>query len=106
MPIQARLVAGLSISAPADRLDELGAKLGRKPGPDTLEPVTLKIYEHSKTVTGAQFLTSHAAINQIRRKLGGLMSRCDVWLSPTTAAVAEPHGLYNQGLENISAPFL
>ena len=65
--------------------------------------MTLKIYEHSKTVTGAQFLKSHAAINQIRRRLGVLMSHCDVWLSPTTADVAEPHGLYNQGLENISA---
>jgi amidase len=87
----------------ADRLDELGLKLGRRPGPDTLEPVTLKIYEHSKTVTGEDFLAAHGAINQIRRKLGALMARYDVWISPTTADVAEPHGRYNQGLENISA---
>jgi amidase len=87
----------------AERLDELGLKLGRRPGPETLETVTLKIYEHSKTVTGEDFLTAHGAINEIRRKLGVLMSRCDVWISPTTANVSEPHGLYHQGREDISA---
>jgi len=87
----------------AERLEDLGGKVGRKPGPDTLEPVTLKIYEYSKGITRRQFLDSHGAINTLRRKLGKTMARCDVWLSPTTAAVAEPHGLYNQGRSDISA---
>jgi amidase len=87
----------------AENLDAVGAKLGRKPGPDTLEPITLKIYEHSKGITTKRFLESHNAINTLRRKLGKLMAKCDVWISPTTAAVAEPHGLYNQGREGVSA---
>ena len=32
-----------------------------------------------------------------------LMAKCDVWISPTTAAVAEPNGLYNLGREGVSA---
>jgi len=87
----------------AENLDAVAAKLGRKVGPDTLEPITLKIYEHSKGITTKRFLDSHNAINTLRRKLGRLMARCDVWISPTTAAVAEPHGLYNQGREGVSA---
>src|SRR3954468_12181115 len=87
----------------AENLDAVGAKLGRKPGPDTLEPITLKIYEHSKGITTKRFLESHGAINTLRRKLGKLMAKCDVWISPTTAAVAEPNGLYNLGREGVSA---
>jgi len=87
----------------ADNLDAVGAKLGRKPGPDTLEPITLKIYEHSKAITPAQFLASHNMINTLRRKLGKLMAKCDVWISPTTAHVAEPNGLYNLGREGVGA---
>lgn len=81
----------------ADDLDARGAKVGRKPGPDTLEPITLKIYEYSKRITPAGFLASHGMMNTLRRKLGVLMARHDIWLSPTTAHVAEPHGVYNQG---------
>jgi amidase len=87
----------------AENLDAVGAKLGRKPGPDTLEPITLKIYEHAQGITRQRFLDSHNAINTLRRKLGKLMAKCDVWISPTTAQVAEPHGLYNQGREGVSA---
>ena len=83
-------------------LDARGAKLGRKPGPDTLEPVTLKIYEHSQRITPAGFLASHGMMNTMRRKLGQLMAKHDIWLSPTTAHVAEPHGIYNQGRADLS----
>jgi amidase len=87
----------------AENLDAVGTKLGRKVGPDTLEPITLKIYEHSKGITTKRFLESHNAINTLRRKLGALMAKCDVWITPTTAHVAEPNGLYNLGREGVSA---
>ena len=86
----------------ADDLDARGAKVGRKPGPDTLEPITLKIYEYSKRITPAGFLASHGMMNTMRRKLGVLMAKYDIWLTPTTAHVAEPHGIYNQGRTDLS----
>ena len=71
------------------RIDSYAAQTGRKPGPDTLEPVTLAIYDYAKTITTPQFLTAHGALNTMRRKLGPYFQRHDLWLSPTTAAVAE-----------------
>jgi len=84
------------------RIASYAAATGRQPGPDTLEPVTLKIYEYAKTITATQFLTSHASLNTIRRKLGPYFQRHDLWLSPTTAAVAEPWGNYNLGRTDLS----
>jgi amidase len=84
------------------RIHDLAAKTGRKPGPDTLEPVTLAIYDYAKTISTDQFLTAHASLNTIRRRLGPYFQRHDLWLSPTTAAVAEPWGNYNLGRSDLS----
>jgi amidase len=77
------------------RLDGYAKQTGRKPGPDTLEPLILLLYEWSKTVTPAKFMTALAALNVARRKLGAFYTRHDIWLSPTTARVAEPWGTYD-----------
>jgi amidase len=77
------------------RLDGYAARSGRTPGPDTLEPVIFMLYEWSKSVTPAQFMASVAALNTARRKLGRAFEKHDVWLSPTTARVAEPFGRYH-----------
>jgi amidase len=84
------------------RIDDLAAKTGRKPGPDTLEPVTLAIYQYAKTITTTQFLTAHGSLNTMRRRLGPYFQRHDLWLSPTTAAIAEPWGRYNLGRADLS----
>jgi len=84
------------------RIESYAAQTGRKPRPDTLEPVTLKIYEYAKTITTTQFLTAHASLNTMRRRLGPYFQRHDLWLSPTTAAVAESWGNYNLGRADLS----
>jgi amidase len=84
------------------RIDGYAAQTRRKPGPDTLEPVTLAIYEYAKTITTTQFLTAHASLNTMRRRLGPYFQRHDLWLSPTTAAVAEPWGNYNLGRTDLT----
>jgi amidase len=86
------------------RIDSYAAQTKRKPGPDTLEPVTLAIYEYAKTIATTQFLTAHAALNTMRRRLGPYFQRHDLWLSPTTAAVAEPWGHYNLGRTDLTPP--
>jgi amidase len=77
------------------RLDGYGKRTGRKPGPDTLEPVILSYYEHAKTITPAKFMAAMGAANVARRKLGAFYSKYDIWLSPTTAGVSVPWGTYN-----------
>ncbi|KAB2846564.1 MAG: hypothetical protein F9K44_15130, partial [Hyphomicrobiaceae bacterium] len=84
------------------RLDGYAARTGRKPGPDTLEPVILKLYEYAKSVTGPTFMQRLLDLNGMRRKLGEFYARHDIWLSPTTARVAEPHGHYNLGRADVS----
>src|SRR5262249_53439159 len=49
-----------------------------------------------------QFLNAIAALNTARRRLGHYFTRYDVWLSPTTARVAEPWGKYNLGRTDVT----
>ena len=84
------------------RLALYGRKTGRKPGPDTLEPVTMHIYEHARRLTSADFFAAVAEVNIARRQLGAFFSTCDIWLSPTTARVAEPWGNYNLGRTDVT----
>ena len=84
------------------RLDAIGAKTGRKAGPDTLEPGTLMAYHHAKTITPAVFLAAIGAMNAARRNLGRFFVDHDVWLSPATATVAPPHGTFNLGRPGVT----
>ena len=85
------------------RLDGYGRKTGRKPGPDTLEPVILSYYEAAKSITPARFMAALGAANVARRKLGAFYTKYDIWLSPTTARVSEPWGTYNLSRPNTTA---
>jgi amidase len=77
------------------RLDGYARRTGMKPGPDTLEPVIWALYRGAKEIGRERFLTSVAALNATRRRLGQFFARYDIWLSPTTARVAEPWGKYH-----------
>lgn len=77
------------------RLDGYAKRTGRKPGPDTLEPAIYSVYQAAKTITPARFIAANNAANVARRKLGAFFTTHDIWLSPTTARVAEPWGRYH-----------
>ncbi|MBO0763189.1 MAG: amidase [Hyphomicrobiaceae bacterium] len=77
------------------RLDGYARRSGRKVGPDTLEPVILSVYEAAKQITVERFIAANAAANTARRRMGQFFTRYDIWLSPTTARVAEPWGRYH-----------
>jgi len=77
------------------RLDGYGARTGRRPGPDTLEPQILALYEWSRSVTPARFVAAMGGLNAMRRRMGRVFSSCDVLLSPATARVSEPWGTYS-----------
>ncbi len=88
------------------RLEAYARRTGNKIGPDTLEPVILAMYEYAKTITAAQFMTALAEANVARRRLGAFWSKYDIWLSPTTARVAEPWGNYNLSKPGVGAKHL
>ena len=84
------------------RLEGYSQRSGRPIGPQTLEPVTLAVYEYARQMTPAQFLDSAAVLNAVRRKLGRYFVRYDAWLSPTTTRAAEPWGNYNLGRGDVT----
>ncbi len=83
------------------RLEGYSKRSGHAIGPDTLEPVTFKIYEYAKQMKSAQFVAALAGINTARRQLARFFTRHDVWLCPTTARVSEPWGTYNLGRTDV-----
>lgn len=84
-------------------LDDYARRTGRKPGPDTLESVTLKIYEWSKDIAPERFTDAIDWMNTARRKLGEFFAAYDVLISPTCAVPAPRHGLYGMNVENMDA---
>lgn len=85
------------------RLDEYADRMGRAVGPDTLEPVVLKIYEMAKTLSPDRFMTAIDWMNKARRSLGAFFETFDVLLTPTCAVPSPPHGLYGLNIENMEA---
>ncbi len=83
-------------------LDGIGQQTGRKPGPDTLEPVTWEIYQQSRDADPYGLVDGLAWINQARRQIGKFFERFDVLVSPTTAQVSQPHGRYGLNLPGLS----
>lgn len=86
-----------------DRLEGFAQRARREIGPDTLEPTILSLYEYSKTITAKQFLKTWSDLNVARRKLSQFWTDFDIWLSPTTARVAEPWGKFGLSLEGVAA---
>lgn len=83
------------------RLESYAKRSGHAIGSDTLEAVTFKIYEYARGMTAPQFLGALAGINVSRRQLARVFSSHDIWLTPTTARVAEPWGTYNLGRADV-----
>ncbi len=83
------------------RLQLYASKTGEKIGPDTLEPVVQKIYEHSLGLKTADFFAATSALNTARRQLSRFYDDYDIWLGPTTATVSVPHGTINLGRTDV-----
>ncbi len=85
------------------RLEGFAKRTGKRIGPDTLEAVTLKLYEYAKGIDPARFMEATAYMNRIRRGIGTFFAKYDIWLSPSTALVAEPHGRYDMDRPAVKA---
>jgi amidase len=83
------------------RLAGYSARSGHAVGPDTLEPAIQQVLAYAKTMQPAQFMAAMAHLNTARRQLGAVFAEHDIWLTPTTARVAEPWGRYNLGRADV-----
>lgn len=84
------------------RLDGYAERMGRAVGPDTLEPVVLKIYEMAKTISPDRFMAATGWMNGARRRLGAFFADVDVLLTPTCAQPAPRHGPYGLNVPDMS----
>ena len=85
------------------RLDGYAKRTGRKIGPETLESVTLELYDYARCVDAARFLAAVTYMNRVRRTIGAFFERYDIWLTPATVQVAPRHGIYGMHRSNETA---
>jgi amidase len=87
-------------------LDEVGADVGRVVGPDTVEHGTLQFYEYARDQDPRQFLDALTEMNLIRRRIGRFFAEHDIWLTPTCAQVAPPHGMFSMDVDLAPIEFI
>lgn len=84
------------------RLAGYAARSGHAVSEQTLEPVTWQVLQRARTLTAADFMAAMARLNTARRQLGQVFTRCELWITPTTARVAEPWGRYHLGRSGVA----
>jgi amidase len=77
-------------------VDALARETGTTAGPDTLEPVTFRLYERSRLLRAADVARAEERANTVRRDIGTFFERYDVLLTPTLLRPPEPLGSYDQ----------
>jgi amidase len=77
-------------------VDSAAKALGRKPGPDNLEAVTLACYEEGKRISALDLLYAQAHGNMLSRSVGAFFETVDALVTPTIARPAIQLGTLNQ----------
>jgi amidase len=83
--------------------DFFAAALGRKPGPDNLEAVTLACYEDGRRYSANDLLVSLAHQNLVSRQVGQFFEQYDVLVTPTIAALPAKLGELDQDRKGMTA---
>jgi amidase len=86
----------------AAQLDEWAARLGRSLGEDDVEPLTWRMVDEGRRVTGAEVLALLDRQHELAREAATWWVRTapdghDILLTPTTAEPAPPLGAYKRG---------
>ncbi len=87
----------------ASIVDALAAGMGRKPGLDTLEAVTLACYEEGKRFSAADLLNAMAHGNLVSRQVGAFFEKVDALVTPTIAALPARLGELDQNRRGMTA---
>jgi amidase len=86
----------LSVDGPA-------RALGRKPGPDNLEAVTLACYEDGRRYSANDLLVAMDHQNVVSRQVGRFFEQYDVLVTPTIAALPAKLGELDQDRKGMTA---
>ena len=73
-------------------LDIMAQDMGRELGPDTLEPVNLRLYEHGRIQPLARASQVLEAIRRMRADVAAKINPYDILLTPVQPEPAPPHG--------------
>jgi amidase len=84
-------------------VDLLSMVMGRQPGPDTLEAVTLACYEDGKRYSAAQLIRAIEYGNGISRLYGAFFETIDILVTPTMGRPPALLGELNQDRAGLSA---
>jgi len=84
-------------------VDALAEGLGRRPGLDNLEAVTVACYEDGKRWTGVDLLKAMNYQNIVSRTVAPFFQTHDVFLTPTIARPPAPLGEIDQNRAGLSA---
>ena len=83
-------------------VETLATGLGRKPGPDNLEAVTLACYEEGKRWRAVDLLNAMAYGNILSRAVGAFFEGVDVLVTPTIATPPAPLGEIDQNRKGMT----
>jgi amidase len=67
-------------------------RLGRRPAPDELEPLTLAYWQAGERVTAGEYLLAIEDLQAFARGVAGFLADVDVWLTPTLSTPPLPIG--------------
>lgn len=84
-------------------VERRAAVLGRDPGPDDLEPFTLRMYAAAAGVSAADYARAQLAIHAAGRVTGNVLESYDLILTPTMGAPPEKLGVLALDNEDIGA---
>jgi amidase len=84
-------------------VDTVARTLGRTPGPDNLEAVTLACYEDGKRISALELLSAQGYHNMLSRSVGAFFQTVDALVTPTIARPPVPLGEMNQNKAGMTA---
>src|SRR3546814_11155985 len=73
----------------------LEAATGRKAGPDTLEPMTLRVLDYAKTLTVADLFKADAIFQVARHAVDRFFQNFDAWITPAGVSPAPRIGEFD-----------
>lgn len=73
---------------------------GKEPPADTLEPLTLALFEHARRTPAPVYELARLHVQRLARQIGQFFEPIDVWLSPALAEPPAPLGTFTPSPDN------
>ena len=70
-------------------------RTGKGPAAELVEPMTWALYQHGRSVSGADYLDAVQTLQSNARRMARFLEGYDLWLTPTLAAPPPPLGHFD-----------